>query len=259
VKPIDVTRSKWKSTLENVDDEIVLRLGLRYVQGLQQIAGESLVYAREQRPFVSISDLTLRVPELNKAILRTLARIGALNNISPDSKLHRRDALWQVERAGYKAGPLLEGIVELDAKSPLAKMDIEERLVSDYEGTGVTVGPHPMFYRRTEMRQQNIKSAAELRAMKNGQKATVAGAVITRQRPGTAKGLIFLTLEDESAHANVIVMPDIYEKYRRAVLEPTFVRVSGTVQNQDGIVHLWAEQIAPSTVSAAAVTSHDFH
>ncbi len=95
--------------------------------------------------------------------------------------------------------------------------------------------------------------------MKNGQKATVAKAVITGQRPGTAKGLIFLTLEDESAHANVIVMPDIYEKYRRAVLEPTFVRVFGTVQNQDGIVHLRAEKIAELNVSAAGVSSHDFH
>jgi error-prone DNA polymerase len=95
--------------------------------------------------------------------------------------------------------------------------------------------------------------------MKNGAKATVAGAVITRQRPGTAKGLIFLTLEDETGNANVIIMPDIYEKYRQAVLEAKFVRVSGTVQNQDGIVHLRAEEIAPLTISAAQVASHDFH
>lgn len=259
VKPIDVTRSDWNSTLEELEGKIVLRIGLRYVRGLQQIAGESLVLAREQRPFSSVSDLALRVPELSKANLRMLARIGALNKISQETKLHRRDALWQVERAGHKIGPLLEGILELDGSSPLAQMDIEERLVSDYHATGMTTGPHPMFYRRAQMRVQNIKSAAELRTMKNGQKATVAGAVITRQRPGTAKGLIFLTLEDESAHANVIVMPDIYEHYRQAVLEPTFVRVFGTVQNQDGVVHLRAEQITPLTISDAKVTSHDFH
>jgi error-prone DNA polymerase len=258
VNPVDVTRSHWNCTLEKVRGQIVLRMGLRYVRGLQQIAGESLVYAREQRLFTSVSDLALRVPDLNKANIRMLARIGALNAISGQAKLHRRDALWQVERAGHKVGPLLEGIVELDTNSPLAQMDVEERLVSDFHGTGMTVGPHPMFYRRAEMRMLNIKSAAELRAMKNGQKATVAGAVITRQRPGTAKGLIFLTLEDESAHANVIVMPDIYERYRQAVLEPTFVRVFGTVQNQDGIVHLRAEHIAPLMVSAAEVVSHDF-
>jgi error-prone DNA polymerase len=110
--------------------------------------------------------------------------------------MHRRDALWQVEKAGKRVGSLLEGIMEQDAASPLAQMDIEERLVSDYHGTGLTTGPHPMFYRRAEMRNLNIKSAAELRAMVHGKRATVAGAVITRQRPGTASGLIFLTLED---------------------------------------------------------------
>jgi error-prone DNA polymerase len=187
-----------------------------------------------------------------------LARIGALNKISAETRLNRRDALWQVESAGHKVGPLLEGVAEHDANSPLAQMDVEERLVSDYHGTGMTTGPHPMFYRRAEMRKQNIKSALELRAMKNGQKATVAGAVITRQRPGTAKGLIFLTLEDESAHANVIVMPDIYAKYRQAVLGPTFVRVSGTVQNQDGIVHLKAEHLEPLLPSSIEIASHDF-
>lgn len=259
VRPIDVTCSKWDCTLEKTNGQIVLRIGLRYVRGLQQISADSLVYAREQRPFTSVANLAMRVPELGKANLRMLARIGALNGISAETKLHRRDALWQVERAGRKAGPLLEGIVDQDSNSPLAQMEIEERLVSDYHGTGMTTGPHPMFYQRAEMRRQNIKSAAELRAMKNGQKATVAGAVITRQRPGTAKGLIFLTLEDEYGNANVIVMPDVYEKYRRAILEPTFVRVFGTVQNQDGIVHLRAEHIASLMVSAADVASHDFH
>ena len=236
-----------------------MRVGLRYVRRLQQIAGESLVQARQQRPFASTDDLARRVPELSRNNLRMLAQIGALNNISADMSLHRRDALWQVEKAGCKAGPLLEGIVEQDAPSPLARMDVEERLVSDYYGTGMTTGPHPMYYRREEMRSLNIKSAAELRAMENGMKATVAGAVITRQRPGTAKGLIFLTLEDETGNANVIVMPDIYEKYRQAILEPKFVCVSGTVQNQDGIVHLRAKQVEALTISAAQVASHDFH
>ena len=116
-----------------------------------------------------------------------------------------------------------------------------------------------MFYRRKELQQANIKSAAELRATANGKKAAVAGCVITRQRPGTAKGLIFLTLEDETGNANVIIMPDFYEKNRQAILEPRFVRVSGTVQSQDGIVHLRAEHIAPLVISAAEVASHDFH
>jgi error-prone DNA polymerase len=138
-------------------------------------------------------------------------------------------------------------------------MDTEERIVADYHGTGLTTGPHPMFYRPAEMPSLNIKSAAELRATANGRTATVAGAVITRQRPGTAKGLILVTLEDETGNANVIVMPDIYEKYRQAVLEPRFIRVSGTVQIQDGIVHLQVEHVEALTVSAAQMESHDFH
>jgi len=259
IRPIDVTCSKWDCSLEKLDGKIVLRIGLRYVRGLQQIAGESLVYAREQRPFSSIEDMARRVPELNQRSLRMLAQTGALNNIGAETRLHRRDALWQVEKAGKKVGKLLEGIVDQDAASPLSQMDIEERLVSDYHGTGLTIGPHPMFYRRDEMRKMNIKTAAELRAMPHGRKATAAGAVITRQRPGTASGLIFLTMEDETGYSNVIVMPHVYERYRQAVLEPKFVRVSGIVQNQDGIVHLRAEHIAPLTVSAAAVASHDFH
>jgi error-prone DNA polymerase len=258
VRPVDVLCSEWNCSLEEAEGKIVMRLGLRYVRGLQQIAAESLVHAALKRPFGSIEDMARRVPELSRGNLRMLAQIGALNQIGGIG-LHRRDALWQVERAGKRVGKLLEGIIEQDAASPLAQMDIEERLVSDYHGTGVTTGPHPMFYRREEMSRLNIKSAAELRAMKNGTKAIVAGAVITRQRPGTAKGLIFLTLEDETGNANVIIMPDIYEKYRQAVLEPKFVRVLGTVQNQDGIVHLRAEEIAPLTISAAQVVSHDFH
>jgi error-prone DNA polymerase len=259
VKPIDVTCSNWDCSLEKVDGKIEMRVGLRYVRGLQQIVGESLVHARQQRQFGSIEELARRVPELNQRNLRMLAQIGALNNISADTQLHRRDALWQVEKSGKKVGRLLEGIVDQDTASPLAQMDTDERLVSDYYGTGLTTGPHPMFYRREEMRSMNILSAGELRAIKHGKRATVAGAVITRQRPGTASGLIFLTLEDETGNANVIVMPHVYEKYRQAVLEPRFVRVSGTVQNQDGIVHLRAEDITSLQVSAAEMVSHDFH
>jgi error-prone DNA polymerase len=259
VKPIDVMRSKWDCSLEEADGKIAMRIGLHYVRGLQQVAAECLVGARQKRQFGSIEELARRVPELSRANLRMLAQIGALNNIGADTKLHRRDALWQVEKAAQRVGKLLEGVIEQDTASPLARMDMEERLVSDYHGTGLTTGPHPMFYRRSEMHRLNIKSAAEMRAMAHGRRAIVAGAVITRQRPGTASGLIFLTLEDETGYANVIVMPHVYEKYRQAVLEPKFIRVSGTVQNQDGIVHLKAEHVEALSVSAAQMTSHDFH
>jgi error-prone DNA polymerase len=210
VKPIDVTCSQWGCSLEGEIGKPVLRIGLRYVRGLKQAAAQALLEARQLRPFGSTEELARRVPQLSRANLAMLASIGALNWIS-DTKLHRRDALWQVEKAGHRVGLLLQEITEADAVSPLSRMDVEERLVADYHGTGMTTGPHPMAYRRAEMRRLNIKSAAELRETANGKKATVAGCVITRQRPGTAKGLIFLTLEDETGNANVIVMPDLRE------------------------------------------------
>jgi error-prone DNA polymerase len=149
--------------------------------------------------------------------------------------------------------------VEADAAAPLEAMDVEERLIADYHGTGLTTGPHPMAYRRREMQRLGIRSAAELRKMPHGKPATVGGCVITRQRPGTAKGLIFLTLEDETGNSNVIITPDFYEQNRVNILYERFVQVSGTVQNQDGIVHLKAQAIAPLQVSGAEVRSHDFH
>ncbi len=299
VRCIDVTCSEWNCTLEDVEDSPahftltaherqasghnkrfvsghdfsradeslsyqgalapVLRLGLRYVRGLQQAAGEALVAERKLRPFTSTEDLARRVPQLSRANLAMLARIGALNKISAQAQLHRRDALWQIEKAARQTGPLLRDVIEADAASPLYRMEIEERLIADYHGTGMTVGPHPMAYRRTALRQMGICSAAELRQQPHGRPAVVAGCVITRQRPGTAKGLIFLTLEDETGNANIIVMPDVYSADPMVVLHERFVKVRGTVQNQDGIVHLKAQKILPLYVTAAETQSHDFH
>jgi error-prone DNA polymerase len=260
VKPVDISCSDWNCTLENKGEEIALRLGLRYVRGFRQTIAEAVVASRRERSFNSIADLTMRVPQLSKSDLRMLATVGALNPISgPAVSAHRRDALWQVQKYGSRVPPLFEGIVEQDHASPLKQMDTEERLIADYHGIGMTVGPHPMAYRRQELRQMGIVSASELRKLPHNRPAIAAGCVITRQRPGTAKGLIFLTLEDETGHANIIVMPDVYSADSMAVLHERFIRVEGRVQNQDGIVHLKAERVLPLSVSAAETQSHDFH
>ena len=260
VKPVDVTRSDWNCTLEPGDnDHLTLRIGLRYVRGLQQASAEALVHARTGAPFASVEDLAHRVPQLSRDNLAILATIGALNNLSADAKLHRRDALWQVEKAVRRTGPLLEGILELDAASPLSRMNIEERLVADYHGTGLTTGHHPMAYRREVLRARGIRSAVELKQLPHGKEATTAGCVITRQRPGTAKGIIFMTLEDETGTSRVIISPDFYDQNRMVVLNERFVLVSGIVQNQDNIVHLKARSIQPLSISAATTPSHDFH
>jgi error-prone DNA polymerase len=261
IRPVDITRSHWNCTLEHQAGEIVLRLGLRYVRGLRQSVAESVVASRNARAFVSIGDLTVRVPRLAKPDLRMLATVGALNTIASENGVssHRRDALWQVEKYGSRVPRLLEGLVEQDKTLPLKPMEVEERLVADFHGTGMTVGPHPMAYRREQLRRMGIVSASELRRLPHNRTAVAAGCVITRQRPGTAKGLIFLTLEDETGHANVIVMPDVYSLDPMVVLHERFVQVKGRVQNQDGVVHLRAERISPLSISAAATQSHDFH
>lgn len=259
VRPVDVTCSQWDCSLEpDETGNLTLRLGLRYVRGMQQSSAEALVAQRGRDPFDSVEDLAYRV-SLSRDNLAMLATIGALNNLRLDAKLHRRDALWQVERAARKAGPLLEGISELNSASPLRRMDVEERLVADYHGTGLTTSHHPMAYRRDILRRRGVKSASELRNLPHGKEATVAGCVITRQRPGTAKGIIFMTLEDETGTSRVIISPDFYGKNRMAVLHERFVLVSGMVQNQDNVVHLKARSIRPLTISAAATSSHDFH
>jgi error-prone DNA polymerase len=161
---------------------------------------------------------------------------------------HRRDALWQVERAGKLEGPLLrqnsEWLREGSESLPLQRMTLEERLVSDYSGTGLTVGRHPMSYRRNDLRRQGVHSADELRGCKDGEYVRAAGCVIARQRPGTAKGFIFLSMEDETGIANVIVTPDLYERERMTVVRSKFLLVEGVLQNQDGVIHVKAKRLA---------------
>jgi error-prone DNA polymerase len=260
VKPIDVTRSCWNCSLEcEAEEQLMLRIGLCYVRGLSQPAGEALVRQREYSVFVSVQDLARRVPELNRDNLAMLAKIGALNKLCGNESFHRRDALWQVEKAARKSGPLLEGIVERDTESPLRRMDFEERLVADFHGTGLTTGPHPMAYQREALRQRGIKSAQEIQMTPHGRKATTAGCVIVRQRPGTAKGMIFMTLEDETGTSRVIVSPDFYDKNRMTVLHERFVLVSGLVQNQEKVVHLKARHIEPLAANLRSAPSRDFH
>jgi len=229
-----------------------LRLGLRYAKGLREEAGRAIVRAR---PFTSVDDLARRVPELRKDELNRLAEIGALNSLD---RLHRRDALWQAERAVRPVGPLLEELEETGMPSPLARMTTEERLWADYSGTGLTVGRHPMAYRRTEMDALGVKRAIDLAGMADGRVVRIAGAVIVRQRPGTANGFVFLSMEDETGIMNAIVTPKMFDRYKFAVLGEPFLIIDGVLQNQDGVVSVKAGRIEGLRAGAAA-ESHDFH
>jgi error-prone DNA polymerase len=275
-----------------------LRMGLRYVRGLREEAARSLLRERMLAPFASIHDLTRRVPELRKDELTTLAEIGALNAVAsaqlpviskspviptPErtrgaeesrsysqletqdsglgtrSKLHRRDALWQVERAVRASGPLLEQHPEPDSPSPLAPMNHEERLVADFHGTGLTVGPHPMAYRRAWLNAMGIRRASELRDLPSGKRLRIGGCVIVRQRPGTAKGFVFVSLEDETGVANAIITPDLFHQNRLLLASEKFLAIEGILQNQDNVISVKAERVLPLFVTKAETVSHDFH
>jgi error-prone DNA polymerase len=211
-------------------------------------------------PFRSAEDLAQRIPSLNRRELTRLAQIGALNQL--DGIGHRRDALWQVERAGQLEGPLLrdsESLREDSEARPLHQMNVEERLVADYAGTGLTVGKHPMHYRRPELRRSNILSAEELRTRRDGESVRVAGCIIARQRPGTAKGFIFISMEDETGIANIIVTPDLYDQDRLVVTRSKFLLVQGILQNQDNVIHVKAMCLTTLSSYPLEVQSHDFH
>ncbi len=263
VRPIDVQRSEWLCTLEEEQDgSKSLRIGFNYAKGLRQTSADALIAARNRHGcFTTVGDLALRVPELNRKELVALAHIGALNSLGDVE--HRRDALWQVEQAGRPVGPLLRGAggdEDGAAKpSPLQRMDTDERLAADYAGTGLTTGPHPMAYHREELRREGFLSAQELWDRQNNGYVRIAGCVIARQRPGTAKGFVFLSLEDETGIANVIITPDFFERERVTITRSRFLAVEGRLQNQDGVIHVKAERVAPLDVTSAPVRSRDFH
>ena len=212
--------------------------------------------------------------------------------------MHRRDALWQIERASRRAGPLLERAALENAalktsgadgaasdlqgeagtftlapallcrgrisssrvcESPLQPMTAEERLVADFHGTGMTAGPHPMAYHRAELRKQGIQSANELGTIPDGTWVRIAGSVIARQRPGTAKGFVFLSIEDETGISNAIITPKLFEQDHVVVVHQQFLLIEGPLQNQDNVISVKAAHIRPLSITRAETVSHDFH
>lgn len=268
VKVIDIQHSCWECILERLPDHIdpsrkerfAVRLGFSYARGLRIQAAQAIVAAREKDGlFTSVYDLARRVPELRKNELVVLAQIGALNSLG--ESIHRRDALWQAERAGKQAGPLLHSVADEheEAKSPLFQMSTEERIVADFQGTGLTVGRHPMAYHRQQLDAMGIIPADKLPCHRGGELTRIAGCVIARQRPGTAKGFVFLSIEDETGISNAIIHPELFERNRALVSHSTFLMVEGVLQNQDNVISVKASSVHPLPISAADIRSHDFH
>jgi error-prone DNA polymerase len=261
VLPIDVTKSAWECTVEEgarcqVLGARALRLGLMYVKGLRADAGQAIVRERTSAAFRDIGDLALRVPQLRKDELNKLADVGALNSLEA---AHRRDALWLAGHAAQPAGPLLDELPEPERASPLAQMTHEERLHADFSGTGFTIGRHPMAYHRDKMNALGVTPARQLQGMRDGSYVRVAGCVIVRQRPGTAKGFVFLSMEDETGVINVIVTPAMFDRYRFALLGSSFLLIDGALQNLDNVISVKAGRVEALSGRVAAEVSHDFH
>ena len=245
-RPVSVLHSDWSCTISS-DGEI--RLGLRLVKGLSEKSATRLQTERALSPFTSLEDLRLRVP-LDKPVWRTLARIGALNGLVE----HRREGLWQVEMPLNELGQLLPPA----EKTPLLPMDPFERMEADFTGTGVTTGAHPMALIRETL--PGILRAEDLPTHAPETLVQIAGLVICRQRPGTAKGYVFISLEDETGVSNAVLTPAVFEKYRIVITQSSFLKITGLLQLGRGVPMIKASRIDLLPYHAGRTPrSHDFH
>ena len=248
IHPADVNHSDWLCAIEA---DGTVRLGLRYVRGLREEAGRRI---ERLRPFASADDLVRRAG-LHHDELTRLAELGALGSLG----LERRAALWEIELAARPAGALYEGIPGPPSPSPLPSMTAEEALVADCEDTGLTLGPHPMVFHRERLERLRVARAIELPGLKDGRAVRVAGAVVVRQRPGTAKGFVFLNLEDETGLVNVVVPPPLFHRYRLVLVQEPFLYVEGTLEHRDDVISVRAGRIQPLRSELGRLPSHDFH
>ncbi len=212
---------------------VALRLGLRLVRGLGEQARDKLKRARGSGPFTSVEDVVRR-SGLGQAELRTLAEAGAFETLWPG----RREALWELLRQlRGDAGPLAPRRVSLPAP-PMPRMVKSERVLSDYRMLGLSVEGHPMEFLRDELRGRGVLSAANLRKREAGDDVSVAGIPICRQRPSTAKGVMFITLEDETGFSNFVVMHDVQERYWRTILRSPVLLLEGVVEREQGVINV---------------------
>ncbi|MDB6157732.1 MAG: polymerase subunit alpha [Gammaproteobacteria bacterium] len=260
VRPVDVQESAYESTLERLEDgEPALRLGMRMVKSLSEAAGMRVEAARIERPFESVQDLARRAA-LDRGDLEALAAAGALAALSGNRHL----AYWEVagtERPlpltpqGERAGSLEEG-------RPLLEAPTEgQRIVADYASVGLTLGRHPMALLRDKLVRNRLLTAADLNCVAHGRKVRTAGIVLMRQRPQSANGVTFLTLEDESGQVNVIVWESVGREQRRAMIESRLLEVQGELQRQEGIMHVIAKRLIDrsSLLGELLTRSRDFH
>jgi error-prone DNA polymerase len=277
---VDACVSVWDCTLERRDDDQpALRLGMRLVKSLSGAGADRLIEARRARPFASVQDLAERAT-LDRGDLEALAAAGAFSSLSGNRHL----AYWEVAgterplplvprgglpRGGLPRGVPVRGALPLGTRTgsfaegrPLLTAPTEgERIVADYASIGLTLGRHPLALLRERLRNKQLLSASDLACVANGRQVRTAGIVLMRQRPQTASGVTFLTLEDESGQVNVIVWESVGREQRRALVESRLLEVHGQWQRQEEVTHLIAKRLIDRSalLGELLTRSRDFH
>src|SRR6266571_3635320 len=256
VRPVDALASEWDCTLETgADAHLAVRLGFLLVQGLSRAGAGRIVGARRGRLLDSVEDLTRRA-ELNRHDLKCLAAAGAFEALSG----HRRHAYWQV--AGIETGAhILRDAPVAETPAIFPPPTEGENLVADYASTGLTLGRHPLALLRSYLARMRFATADELKLLPGGTPARAAGIVTGRQRPSTASGTVFVTLEDETGYVNVIVWPHLIERQRRELLGARLMGVEGVLEREGEVMHLVARRLTDHSalLGKLATPSRDFH
>lgn len=264
IRPVCINRSRWDCTLEEIEGTArhAVRLGMRLVKGLPEQDAARIAMARGDEPFVSIDDMWRRAG-VSSAFLVKLAEADAFR---PALKLERRDALWAIKALRDEPLPLFaaaadreRGVIaeQQEPDVTLRQMTEGANVVEDYGHTGVTLRAHPVSFLRDDLTRRNIVTCAQATSARDGRWLMTAGLVLVRQKPGSAKGVMFMTIEDETGVANVVVWPSLFEKQRRVVLGSSMMAINGKIQREGGVVHLVAQRLFDLTSDLASLGERD--
>lgn len=265
VRPVDVNHSHWECTLEpatsaaeTAEPAQALRLGLLMLGGMRQTHGEQIAAARGEKPFRSMEEFTRRTG-LGQAVVSRLAKAGAFDSL----KLSRRESLWHALDSGGEELPLFANAPDEErdvSPPPLPPLSPAEEVLADYRTQGLSLRGHPMAFLRERLDAAGVARADQLSTWPNNGKVKVAGVVLVRQRPGTAKGITFVTLEDETGQANLIIRPGVWKRYRRAALGATILLAVGKLEREGLVIHVVAERLEnlSETLAGMDPQSRDF-
>ncbi|QND19243.1 error-prone DNA polymerase [Rhizobium leguminosarum bv. viciae] len=264
VRPICVNRSRWDCTLESISDtdHHAVRLGMRMVRGLAASDAARIVAARMDHPFESVDDMWRRsaVPAVS------LVELAEADAFLPSLELQRRDALWAIKGLRDEPLPLFAAAAEREVRAvaeqqepevALRQMTEGHNVVQDYSHIGLTLREHPIAFLRKTLMERQIVTCAEAMNARDGRWLMTAGLVLVRQRPGSAKGVIFMTIEDETGPANVVVWPKLFEQRRRIVLGASMIAINGRIQREGDVVHLVAQQVFDLSGDLSRLADHD--